>query len=182
MKTIDQLTNVDKAKIIFDLFKNEIPAFLEYTQTMADKVTNEQDALKANWSNPFLSYHQWLTLSEQANSIIKRQGKSLVKSSNLFSEQLFGGYLALFTNHCLEQYGTYKAQSPKFTYAISLFYLPVQAIDETSYNYLVLELHGGPEHATIVTDEDGNNRLFENRYDAEAEAADCQDGLIVEIR
>src|SRR6185437_2581472 len=60
MKTIEQLTNVEKAKIIFDLFKSEIPAFLEYTQAIADKVTNTQEELIANWNNPFLSYHQWL--------------------------------------------------------------------------------------------------------------------------
>jgi hypothetical protein len=181
MKAIDQLTNVDKAKIIFELFKNEMPAFLDYTQAIADKVTNAQEELIANWSNPFLSYHQWLTLSEQVNNSIKRQGKALAKSGNLFSEQLFGGYLALFTNHCLEQYGNYKAQSPKFTYAISLFYLPTASISNNSYKYIVLELHGGPEYAAIVTDVDGNNRVFENRKDAEAESADCQDGFIVEL-
>jgi hypothetical protein len=41
MKTIDQLMNVDKAKIMFDLFRNEIPAFLEYTQAVADKVAGD---------------------------------------------------------------------------------------------------------------------------------------------
>jgi len=179
MKTIDQLTNVDKAKIIFELFKNEIPAFLEYAQTTANMVADEQEALKAHWNNPFLSYHQWLTLSEQVNSTIKRQGKNLVKSSNIFSEQLFGGYSALFTNHCLAQFGTYRAQSLKFKHAITLFYLPDQPVGNS--NYIVLELHGGPEYAAIVTDENGNNRVFEKRKDAEVEAADCQDGLIVEL-
>jgi hypothetical protein len=181
MKTIGMLTNVEKAKTIFDLFKDEIPAFLEYVQVIADKVVKERKELITNWNNPFLSYHQWLNLAEQVNHIIKRQGKTLVKSANVFSEQLFGGYLALFTNHCLEQYGLHKAQSPKFTHAISLFYLPVQPIGNKSYQYIVLELHGGPEYAAIVTDEDGNNRVFESRKDAKAEASDCQDGLVVEV-
>jgi len=48
-------------------------------------------------------------------------------------------------------------------------------------SYIVIERHGGLEHAIIVTDVDGNNRVFESREDAEAEASDCQDGLIVEI-
>jgi len=48
-------------------------------------------------------------------------------------------------------------------------------------SYIVIELHGGPEYAAIVTNQDGNNLVFENRDDAEAEAADCQDGLIVEL-
>jgi hypothetical protein len=42
-------------------------------------------------------------------------------------------------------------------------------------------LHGGPEYAIIVTDQGGNNLVFENRDNAEAEAPDCQDGLIVEL-
>ena len=47
--------------------------------------------------------------------------------------------------------------------------------------YIIIETFGGSEYATIVTDEAGNNFVFENREDAEAEAADCQDGLIVEL-
>ncbi|MBS1504635.1 MAG: hypothetical protein JST32_21425, partial [Bacteroidetes bacterium] len=134
-----------------------------------------------NWNNPFLSYHQWLSLSEQVGATVKRYGKTLSKSGNVFSEQLFGGYLALFTNHCLEQYGSHRAISPRFAQAISLFYLPVKSTMPVSSQYLVLEMHGGPEYATICTDTDGNTLLFDNREDAEAEAADCQDGLVVEI-
>jgi hypothetical protein len=181
MKTIDQLMNVDKAKIMFDLFRNEIPEFLEYTQAIADKVAGDKEELLANWTNPFLSYHQWLRLSQQVNSAIKKYGRSLAKSGNLFADQLFDSYLAIFSNHCLEQYGINKAHSPKFKLAISLFYLPVQPINNRNYRYIVLELLGGPEYAAIVTDEDGNNRVFDSREDAEAESADCQDGIIVEL-
>lgn len=48
-------------------------------------------------------------------------------------------------------------------------------------NFIVIETHGGPEYAIIVTDQDGNNLVFDNREDAEAEAADCQDGLVIEL-
>jgi len=47
--------------------------------------------------------------------------------------------------------------------------------------YIVIETHGGPEYAIIVTDQDGNNKIFDVRGDAEDEAADCQDGLVVEL-
>ncbi|WPU97817.1 hypothetical protein SNE26_17455 [Mucilaginibacter sp. cycad4] len=99
----------------------------------------------------------------------------------MFAEQLFEGYLAIFSNHCLEQYGLKKALSPKFIHAINLFYLPIQSASDNSGQYLVLEMHGGPEYAAIVTDKDGNTRIFDNRQDAETEATDCQQGLIVEI-
>jgi hypothetical protein len=48
-------------------------------------------------------------------------------------------------------------------------------------SYIIIETHGGPKYAIIVTDQDGNNLVFENSEDAEAEAQDCQDGLIVEL-
>ncbi|WP_139112876.1 hypothetical protein [Mucilaginibacter sp. PPCGB 2223] len=181
MKTIEQLMNVDKAKIIFDLFRDEIPEFLEYTQAIAEKVANDKEELLVNWNNPFLSYHQWLQLAERVASAIKKYDKNLTKSGNLFTNQLFDGYLAIFTNHCLEQYGLHRAKSPRFRQAIELFYLPVKLATPTSGQYLVLEMHGGPEYAAICTDTDGNTLVFDDRADAEAEASECQDGLIVEI-
>jgi hypothetical protein len=48
-------------------------------------------------------------------------------------------------------------------------------------SYIIIETHGGAECAIIVTDTDGNNLVFDTYAEAEAEAADCQDGLIIEI-
>jgi hypothetical protein len=45
--------------------------------------------------------------------------------------------------------------------------------------YIVIETHGGPEYAIIVTDEDGNNKIFDTKEDAQIEADDCQDGIVV---
>ncbi|MHB8205952.1 hypothetical protein [Mucilaginibacter sp.] len=181
MKTIEQLTNVDKAKLMFDLFKNEIPDFLEYTQSMDERISKDKEELIANRNNPFLSYQQWLSLSEQVVAAIKRYGKSLAKSGNVFAEQLFSGYTAIFTNHCLEQYGLHHAKSLRFARAIQLFYLPEKPTSPTNLQYLVLEMHGGPEYAAICTDKNGNNLVFDSKAQAESEAADCQDGVIVEI-
>ncbi|HVW95763.1 MAG TPA: hypothetical protein VHA56_07330 [Mucilaginibacter sp.] len=47
--------------------------------------------------------------------------------------------------------------------------------------YIVIEIHGGAECAAIITDEDGNNKVFDERTDAETEAADCQDGIVIEL-
>jgi hypothetical protein len=48
-------------------------------------------------------------------------------------------------------------------------------------SYIILEMHGGPEYAIIVTDEDANNLVFEKLEEVEREAGDCKDALIVEI-
>jgi predicted RNase H-like HicB family nuclease len=48
-------------------------------------------------------------------------------------------------------------------------------------NYIIIEKHGGAEYAIIVTDTNGCNLVFETKEEAEKEAADCQDGVIVEL-
>jgi uncharacterized protein YrzB (UPF0473 family) len=48
-------------------------------------------------------------------------------------------------------------------------------------SFILIETHGGPEYAIIITDPDGNNLVFENLAEAEQEAADCQDAVIVEV-
>ena len=48
-------------------------------------------------------------------------------------------------------------------------------------SYIIIEIHGGSEYAIIVTDTDGNNLVFETFGEAENEANEWQDALIVEV-
>lgn len=45
--------------------------------------------------------------------------------------------------------------------------------------YIVIEAFGGAEYATIVMDENGNNKVFDTEEEAQLEADDCQDGLVL---
>nr|MBB6148003.1 chloramphenicol 3-O-phosphotransferase [Mucilaginibacter sp. SP1R1] len=49
------------------------------------------------------------------------------------------------------------------------------------YSGIIIETHGGPEHAIIVTGTDGNNLVFDKYSEAKKEVTDCQDAIIVEI-
>ncbi len=48
-------------------------------------------------------------------------------------------------------------------------------------SYIVIETFGGAEYAIIVTDESGENKVFDELASAEFEAADCQDGIVIEL-
>jgi hypothetical protein len=48
-------------------------------------------------------------------------------------------------------------------------------------SYIVIETFGGAEYAIIVTDEEGNNLVFDTHEKAQDEADDCQGGLVIEI-
>ncbi len=45
--------------------------------------------------------------------------------------------------------------------------------------FIVIEKHGGWEYASIVIDENGNNKVFDTIEEAQKEADDCQDGIVV---
>ena len=47
--------------------------------------------------------------------------------------------------------------------------------------YIVIEKHGGAEYAAIVTNEEGQNLVFDTKEEAQAEADDCQDGIVVQL-
>ena len=47
--------------------------------------------------------------------------------------------------------------------------------------FIVIETFGGPEYAAIVTDQDGNNKVFDNQQNAQEEAGQCQQGIVVEL-
>lgn len=42
-------------------------------------------------------------------------------------------------------------------------------------NYVVLETFGAAGYAIIVTDENGNNKVFDTQEKAKKEAGDCQE-------
>lgn len=48
-------------------------------------------------------------------------------------------------------------------------------------SYIIIEIHGGPEYAIIVTDKNGNNFVFDTPEEAQNEADNCQDGVVVHI-
>jgi hypothetical protein len=48
-------------------------------------------------------------------------------------------------------------------------------------SYIIIETHGGPQYAVIVTDTEGNNLVFDDIGEAEKEAADCQDAIVIEL-
>lgn len=47
--------------------------------------------------------------------------------------------------------------------------------------YIVIEKHGGAEYAIIVTNEDGTNKVFTDIEEAQAEANECQDGVVIPL-
>lgn len=101
MKPLQNMNNVDKGKLLATLFPEQVQGILD-SLTAAHAFLNEnEETLRSTWENTLLPFDFWMQLAEQAHSIIRNYGQKLTKSTSLFSDQLFDGYLAILTIDCI---------------------------------------------------------------------------------
>ena len=123
MKPLEQLNNVERAKLLHELFKNEIPYFLTFAKNTAVMIREQQEEFRIVWKDQLFTFDFWLQLARETAENIGRYGSRLEKQSRLFSDQLFDGYHALFMAHCLQQYTkVHSTKNEKFTKAIELLF------------------------------------------------------------
>jgi len=125
MKPIDELTNIEKGKLLFQLFPNEIPAFIDFLAAMCETSIENEHEDRAAWSNGLITYDFWLSQIVQVQNHIAKYGAGLKLNERLFSEVLFAGYPAMFTVHCLSVCTTIKKHpNKKFSQTIDLLFNP----------------------------------------------------------
>ncbi|TRW27104.1 hypothetical protein FMM05_00185 [Flavobacterium zepuense] len=123
MKTFKHLNNVEKAKLLFGLFPDEVPAYIETMQGMSLAIEENETEYRAKWDNAFFDFDFWLRLVQHGHDIIKQYGKKLYHNQRLFTDQLFDGYQALYSIHCLRGYTTKRRlENMDFYKAFDLFF------------------------------------------------------------
>lgn len=109
--------------MLHELFPQEIPALLEYTDNMCLTIQEDEQLIRSQWENGLLTVEAWLSFVEEVRNKINKYGKRLHTHSRLFADQLFDGYVALYMVHCMTLYTTVRKHSnPKFTLAIDLLF------------------------------------------------------------
>ncbi len=123
MKSLDELINVEKGRLLHQLFPAEIPAFLQFVTAMSQTIEEEQERIKSQWDNGLFDFDFWLSLSRDAAKKITQYSRRLHTNGRLFGDQLFDGYTALYLSHCLTQYTQpRKHDNPKFSLAVQLLF------------------------------------------------------------
>jgi hypothetical protein len=104
MKPLDKLSNMERARLLHQLFPAEIPALIEFTLSMCETVPEEKEMIVKRWEHTTISFSMLLQLAESVKANILKYGDAIHTSSRLFAEQLFLGYRAFFMVYCLEQF------------------------------------------------------------------------------
>lgn len=125
MKNLRSFTNTDKAKLLHELFPEEILPLLDRIQAVCADLKTNQEEHRKTWDFGLMTFDMWLQLSEQVDERIKKYRPNMVKSSKVFSEQLFGSfdYTVLFVNDRVCKYAE-KTDDLKFRQAVELLFYP----------------------------------------------------------
>ena len=123
MQPLKLLNNVQKARLLHSLLTNEMPGFLGYLNELTETVLNDKERIKAEWKDQLFGVHFCFGLADLFPRVMAKYSKDLYKSHNVFADQLFDGYTAIFTVHGLTQYVALgKHTEPKFKPAVELLF------------------------------------------------------------
>jgi len=125
MKPLENLITVEKTRLLHELFPQEIPALIEYTNNMCLTIQENEQAKHNQWDSGLITVEAWLSFVEEVRNKIGKYGERLHTQSRLFADQLFDGYTALYMVHCMLLYTTTRKHSNhKFVLAIDLLFNP----------------------------------------------------------
>jgi hypothetical protein len=123
MQPLKMLNNVQKARLLHSLLINEIPEFLGYLNELTETVINDRERIAAEWKDQLFDVGLWFELAAEVQRVMAKYPKDLAKSSPVFADQLFGGFMALFTAHALTLYiAGGRNIDPRFKPAVELLF------------------------------------------------------------
>lgn len=116
------LTNTEKARLLAELFPNEIVLFLDDLKAFCIDFRKRKEEYALNWKPATVSIEYWQHLASETECLLNRHIVSMKRSSKVFSDQLYFSDTALFVNNRMIKYAERKSTNDKFKIAITLFY------------------------------------------------------------
>lgn len=92
MQPIAQMNNVQKSRLLHELFPDEIPGLINYTENLCLSIAEHKEQLATRWQHPLISIELWLELADEVRSLIEQKRVNIERSGIVFSEQLLPGY------------------------------------------------------------------------------------------
>jgi ABC-type nitrate/sulfonate/bicarbonate transport system substrate-binding protein len=121
MKALNKLDSVDKGKLFAGWFPDEMQGFVEAVKGAYEYMVAHEAEIRETGEGVIYNVDFWFKVAANVAAAIEQYGKRLAKNQNLFADQLFDGYNALFTVDCLYKY-QHKTNNPKFVQAVRLLF------------------------------------------------------------
>jgi len=122
MNALNKMDYVEKAKLLYQLFPEEMPELIDFIEEMCIANKIQEPINRKLWADEIDTYELFLKSRFAVELAIKKQGRTL-KSCYVFSEQLFTKDRYIFTNYSLLAYASKKKKvNPKFHLAVELLF------------------------------------------------------------
>ncbi|WP_316831736.1 hypothetical protein [Pedobacter aquatilis] len=122
MKALELLSNSAKARLMHELFPGEIKDLLDYLTEYCEHLCSVGENYRKDWDSGLVSFDFWMALAAETNSLIKKHEFSMLRSSKVFSDQLFFTYTALFATDCIVKYAERQSTNEKFKIIVQLLF------------------------------------------------------------
>lgn len=122
MKSITQLDNTAKAKLLHELFPEEVKPFVEHLKQVCTDFEQHQQQYRESWDFGFFSFDEWLSLSRQTFERINKFEFNMIRSSKVFSDQLCFHLQALFVNDRIIKYADKISSNEKYKLMVQVLY------------------------------------------------------------
>lgn len=122
MKTLDKMSNVDRAYLIARLFTDELQQLTKFIKNEAERYTEKKEYVYSKWTEGLITVDLWYRLVRNCEQRCTKNGHRLYRNPRTFSDQLFDGYESLFSINALIHYTQQEECSTKLKYAIYLLF------------------------------------------------------------
>ncbi|WP_353150983.1 hypothetical protein [Chryseobacterium sp.] len=122
MKTLNQMSNLDRAYLLARLFPEELKELTEFIRKEAELWDRHRPEIEKKWTEKNIDVNLWYEFIANFNRRYLRNGTRLYRNKKTFRDQLFDGYDALFAINATIYYTEQEGCSQEFKYAIYMLF------------------------------------------------------------
>lgn len=122
MKTIEEMTNVEKARLLAGMFKQSLPELVQCLEVGCRTYLKNESETRPLWSHGIITADFWYAqVRELQNHLIKYKS-DMNTSVHVFAKHGFYGYRSLVSVQILIDFAASNEASPKLAAAIQLLF------------------------------------------------------------
>ncbi|MNZ70494.1 hypothetical protein [Sphingobacterium multivorum] len=122
MKTIEEMTNVEKAKLLAGLFKQSLPELVQCLESGCRTYLENELETSPIWGHGIITADFWFAQVRELQDHIMKFKTDMSKSVHVFAEHGFYGYRSLVAVQILLDYAAANIATSKLAAAIQLLF------------------------------------------------------------